>query len=66
MNDDPDTEHRAFACELAQWWFDCSPFHPATAKEFLAFAMEVEHYITNGGTVAFECSESLRKCVRGE
>lgn len=37
-----------------------------TPDDFLAAAMAFEHYVTNGGTVAFECSDSAFKFVRGE
>lgn len=56
---------RAMACELAQWFYDASPFHPATMAEFIATAQQLEHYVSNGGTVQFECNEALRKTVRG-
>ena len=37
-----------------------------TPDDFLNAAYAFEHYITNGGTVAFECNEGSRKFVRGE
>lgn len=37
-----------------------------TPDDFLNAAYASEHYITQGGTVAFECSDNARKFVRGE
>ncbi len=33
---------------------------------FIAAAELLEHYITKGGTVAFDCADVSRKFVRGE
>jgi hypothetical protein len=63
---DIDSDYRAFACELAQWLFDGSSVHPADVGEFLAAAMCIEHYITDGASVEFHCDDKLRKTVRGE
>ena len=62
---DIDIEARAFACELAQWLFEGSSVHPVSVGEFIAAAMQIEHYITNGGTIEFHCSDKLRPTVRG-
>ena len=62
---DIDSDYRAFACELAQWLFEGSSVHPASVGEFIAAAMQIEHYITDGGTIEFHCSETLHKTVRG-
>jgi hypothetical protein len=62
---DADCDYRAFACELTQWLFEGSSVHPASVDEFLAAAMQIEHYITEGGTIEFHCTDALRKCVRG-
>ena len=56
---------RAMACELTQWFYDNSPFHPATIAEFIATAQLVEHYVTNGGSVEFKCQDGSRKFVQG-
>jgi hypothetical protein len=67
MDDEPcsDDMFRAMACDLAHWLFEGSSVHPADVGEFLAAAMQIEHYITNGGTVSFNCTDKLRPTVRG-
>ncbi len=47
------------ACNAGSTAFD-------TPAQFIAAAELLEHYITNGGTVAFDCADTLRKTVRGE
>ena len=37
-----------------------------TPEQFIAAAEMIEHYITNGGTVAFDCNDALRKTVSGQ
>jgi hypothetical protein len=46
--------------------FDGSSVHPADVGEFIAAAMLIEHYITDGASVEFHCDDKLRKTVRGE
>ena len=62
---DTDCDYRAFSVEIAQWLFEGSSVHPADTQEFLAAAMQIEHYITDGGTIEFHCSDALRPTVRG-
>lgn len=57
---------RAFACELTQWFYENAPFHPATMQEFIATAQLVEHYVSKGGTIQFQCSDKLRATIRGK
>jgi len=35
-------------------------------SDLIDAAEMIEHYVTNGGTVSFDCSDSLRKTVGGE
>lgn len=69
MDDEPlhdvDSDYRAFSCELAQWLYEGSSVHPADVGEFLNAAVQIEHYITAGGTIEFHCADALRKTVRG-
>lgn len=37
-----------------------------TPEQFIAAAEALEHYITKGGTVAFDCKDSARKFVSGQ
>lgn len=36
-----------------------------TPEQFIAAAEMIEHYIQQGGTVSFDCTDSLHKTVRG-
>lgn len=63
---DADCEHRAFACELAQWLFGGSSVHPASVGEFIAAAAAIAHFITDGEGVAIQCGDDLIRFVRGE
>jgi hypothetical protein len=66
MDDDEGDDYvRAFCCDLVQWFHDGHDTRPATLDELLAQAATVEHYITKGGTIEFNCPDGLRKTVRG-
>ncbi len=37
-----------------------------TPEQFIAAAESLEHYNTKGGTIEFNCADTLRKTVRGD
>lgn len=67
---DFDTFVRLQICQLVNEMADRASVSGSTAfdtpEQFIACAEQLEHYITHGGTVAFECNEGSRKFVRGE
>lgn len=68
--DDFDTVMRLKICEIVNEMADRASMHGSTAfdtpEQFIAAAETFEHYVTQGGTVAFVCSDDARKFVRGE
>lgn len=65
-DDEGDDFVRAFCCDLVQWFHDGHETRPATIDEMLAQAATIEHYITKGGTIEFDCADRSRKFVRGQ
>ena len=67
---DFDTFVRLQICQLVNDMADRASVSGSSAldtpEQFIAAAECFEHYIQNGGTVAFECSEGAFKFVRGE
>ena len=68
--EDFDTFVRLQICQLVNEMADRASVSGSTAfdtpDDFLNAAYAFEHYVTHGGTVAFECSEGFRKFVRDE
>lgn len=67
---DPDTIVRLkcldFATEMAGRAAALGQFILVETDQLIAAATELEHYVTDGGTVAFDCADRSRKFVRGE
>lgn len=63
---DFDTVVRMKSIDVVMCVLELSERDTYELDEVLAMAMQVEHYITEGGTVAFDCNDSMRKFVRGE
>lgn len=56
---------RALSCDLARWFYNCSPEHPATIDEFLATAGQIASFISDGECVALKCDVEMLKFVFG-
>lgn len=69
-DEDFDTMVRLQICDLVNNMAERNNCHGNSAfdtpEQFIAAAEMLEHYITQGGTVAFNCSDNARKFVRGE
>lgn len=74
MNDeytgeDFDTMVRLHICDFVNDMAERNNCHGTSRfdmpEQFIAAAEMIEHYITNGGTVAFDCVDALRPTVRG-
>lgn len=55
-----------FANDIAERATAAGNFLMCDPETLIACAETIEHYATNGGTVAFESSADARKFVRGE
>ena len=64
-NTDQDAPSRAQALETTMWLLDHSGRDMFELDEVLQIAMCIEHYLTGGASVSFECTDRLRKFVRG-
>ncbi len=62
---DPDTQVRQHALDAAMWLFDTDHETVINLAELLHTAIIIEHFLTNGATIEFDCVEGLRKTVRG-
>jgi translation elongation factor P/translation initiation factor 5A len=64
---DPDTVTRSQALEAAMWLADTTEGVEVTsADDLLMLATQIEFWLTEGATIAFDCKEDMRKFVRGE
>ena len=65
---DPDQYARQQSLDAAIWFYENAPDAPAirTPDDVIAIAVQFEHYLTDGGTVAFDCADRSRKFVRGQ
>lgn len=61
---DDDTTARIVAWEGAKWYYEITDTVPENLAEVLALSAEIEHALTNGQTVAFDCRDSLRRTIR--
>lgn len=52
--------------ETVKFILDHSERETFELDDVLQMAFEIEHYITDGATVAFDCDDKARKFVRGE
>jgi hypothetical protein len=70
MDKDPDTILRMKCCDyvndMAERVKIIGLLTIADPAQLIEAAQQIEHYITNGATVAFDCSDPSRKFVRGE
>lgn len=62
---DDDTTARIVAWEGAKWFYEITDTVPGSLAEVLHLTAEIEHALTNGQTVAFDCRNTLSKTVRG-
>jgi tRNA G10 N-methylase Trm11 len=63
---DPDVGTRAIALEATMWILEHSGNTEFDLSMVLGMAMSIEHYLTDGGSVAFSCSDGAGKFVRGQ
>lgn len=67
---EPDTFMRLAICDWVNAMAERAHTHGSdafnTPAQFIAAAECLEHFITNGGTVEFNCTDNLRKTVRGQ
>lgn len=67
--EDFDTMVRLHICDFVNCMAERNNCHDKSAfnspEQFIAAAEMIEHYITQGGTVAFDCTDKLRKTVSG-
>ena len=65
-----DTLTRLKICEFVNDMADralaVNVFMITEPSDLIEAAELIEHYVTNGGTVSFDCQDSLRKTVGGE
>ena len=62
---DLDTVVRMKCIDVTMWLLEQDGSDTHALDDVLNTAMQLEHWITNGGTVMFDCVDSLRKFVRG-
>ncbi|CAB5222377.1 hypothetical protein UFOVP368_2 [uncultured Caudovirales phage] len=65
MDEAGDEAIRALSCDLARWFYNCSPDHPATIDEFLATAGEIASFISDGECIALKCDAEMIDIVFG-
>jgi hypothetical protein len=64
---DPDTVTRSQALECAMWLADTTEaICIEGVDDLLMLATQVEFWLTEGATIAFDCKDDMRKFVRGE
>lgn len=63
---DPDLEARAFAMEVAMWFYECTESAPGSLADLKNAAEDITHYLTNGQANEFKSAEPARKCVSGQ
>jgi hypothetical protein len=63
---DPDTVTRSQALEAAMWLADATEgVTVESCDDLLMLATQIEFWLTEGMTVAFDCKDSMVKFVRG-
>lgn len=62
---DPDLEARAFALEVAMWFFEATGSAPESVGDVVNIAEMFTHYLSNGQANEFHCAGTSIRFVRG-